>query len=180
MSLILAPHCPSARIGSVCVLLLAGSPSAIAQLIVTRTVNAINRVVERRSRPHILQKAKKVLPAFTDCNSLCSVMFERGISRIRAARPHGGPGRIRGRVAPTVFIAGGLFSGVARKPSLGFFGVGLVVARRTLLKLSRVLDGVFLAGTSGFASQRLLVSLGQWPTSVFCHNHRVYHRKVKI
>ncbi len=76
-------------------LLLAGSPSAVSRLIVAVVVDALNRVIPRRSIAHVSEEGMEVdAPSLTHLNAAASITMETRYFGIVAALFHAAPCRV--------------------------------------------------------------------------------------
>ncbi len=85
-------------------------PSAIARLVVAIRINAIQRVLSPRTRPHVcIEVFKRLAPAGTDLNPPAAVKVILGVVGIAAPLTHGAPRtslwRLTHAVRPTRFTA---------------------------------------------------------------------------
>lgn len=90
LSVPMHPHIPARVRG----LFGARSPSAVVRFVIAIVVDAINRVMDRRTRPHISEEQSKIAPSFTDGNSSTSPFRILGMSLVQATLTHGQPRRV--------------------------------------------------------------------------------------
>ena len=82
------------------------NPSAIIRFVITRIVDALNRVTWRRLWPHIGVKSIELLPAFTNPNAAASVKRILTSIRVLASLFHSAPGIVFWRIAfPMRFVS---------------------------------------------------------------------------
>lgn len=86
----------------VSILFLASSPSAIAGLVVAVIVDAVNRVLGRRSRPHVRNKILEPVPSLADLDSSGSVVWVVFAISVLASLNHGCPDFVGRRVRRSV------------------------------------------------------------------------------
>jgi hypothetical protein len=69
----------------------ARSPSAVARLVVTIVVNAIDGVLDARSGSHVGKEVLKGVPSLTDRDASTTVVWPSRLLRVGASRSHGRP-----------------------------------------------------------------------------------------
>src|SRR5260221_710578 len=76
---------------AICNLLFASRPAAVARLIVSVIVDAVQRMKARRPWSHICEKVGEAGPPLTDFDSSASVVLPVSCARVVAARAHINP-----------------------------------------------------------------------------------------
>ena len=75
-------------------------PAAVAWLVITPPVNAVDLVLWRRPQSHVGQEVLELVPALTDCDSASAIVFVAYVAWITAAVEHTVPCHVFGGFVP--------------------------------------------------------------------------------
>lgn len=137
---------PTPRVSPIGILLGSGRPPAVAGLVPTAVVDAVDGVVLAGARVHVGEEVPEAAPPFTDGDATGAVAGVRGVPGVVAAAPHCLPGDVREGLGLAVFVGRRPLSGVGRELGARLVRVFAREAGRTGLVLAGIAQGVLCAG----------------------------------